>query len=547
MSASSPLSRFLQWEQQYPDEVFLRQPFQGQWKSWTWKQAGDECRRMAHALQQLHLAPGSHIAVLSKNCAHWIMADVAIMMAGCISVPIYPTLSATAIQPILEHSDSKAIFIGKLDDFSKQEQGIPANLIRISFDTYGIKDQYNWSELIAQQPPLQQVYDWKHDELLTIIYTSGTTGTPKGVMHTVGNFDAALTVAIKELRLPQRPDLFSYLPLSHIAERIGIEMNGIYSGAVISFAESIDTFAVNVAEIQPHLFFAVPRLWGKFREGILSKISQPKLNVLLAIPFLNTVIKKGIKKKLGLSRASHIYSAAAPISVSLLKWFRRLDITIIQALGMTEDCVYAHFERPFDNKVGSVGKPFTGLQVKLSPEGELRVKSVANTKGYYKEPQLTAELFDEEGFLKTGDLCEYDHDGFLYVIGRLKDQFKTDKGKYISPTPIETKLLANTDIEQTCVVGMGIPQPIALVTISDIGRTKTKEQLNQSLTTSLQQINPLLENYEQLEKIVVMKENWTIDNGLLTPTLKVKRNQVEKIHQPYYSNWFHHEEKIVWE
>lgn len=547
MPASSPLSRFLQWEQQFPDEVFLRQPFQGQWKSWTWKQAGDECRRMAHALQQLQLAPGSHIAVLSKNCAHWIMADVAIMMAGCISVPIYPTLSATAIQPILEHSDSKAIFIGKLDDFSKQEQGIPANLIRISFDTYGIKDQYNWSELIAQQPPLQQVYDWKHDELLTIIYTSGTTGTPKGVMHTVGNFDAALTVAIKELRLPQRPDLFSYLPLSHIAERIGIEMNGIYSGAVISFAESIDTFAVNVAEIQPHLFFAVPRLWGKFREGILSKISQSKLNVLLAIPFLNTVIKKGIKKKLGLSRASHIYSAAAPISVSLLKWFRRLDITIIQALGMTEDCVYAHFERPFDNKVGSVGKPFTGLQVKLSPEGELRVKSVANTKGYYKEPQLTAELFDEEGFLKTGDLCEYDHDGFLYVIGRLKDQFKTDKGKYISPTPIETKLLANTDIEQTCVVGMGIPQPIALVTLSDIGRVKTKEQLNQSLAASLQQINPLLENYEQLEKIVVMKENWTIDNGLLTPTLKVKRNQVEKIHQPYYSDWFHHIEKIVWE
>jgi long-chain acyl-CoA synthetase len=324
-------------------------------------------------------------------------------------------------------------------------------------------------------------------------------------------------------------------------------MNGIYSGAVISFAESIDTFAVNVAEIQPHLFFAVPRLWGKFREGILSKIPQSKLNVLLAIPFLNTVIKKGIKKKLGLSRASHIYSAAAPISVSLLKWFRRLDITIIQALGMTEDCVYAHFERPFDNKVGSVGKPFTGLQVKLSPEGELRVKSVANTKGYYKEPQLTAELFDEEGFLKTGDLCEYDHDGFLYVIGRLKDQFKTDKGKYISPTPIETKLLANTDIEQTCVVGMGIPQPIALVTISDIGRTKTKEQLNQSLVDSLQQINPLLENYEQLEKIVVMKENWTIDNGLLTPTLKVKRNQVEKIHQPYYTDWFHHTAIIVWE
>ena len=547
MPASTPLSRFLQWEQQCPDDVFLRQPFLGQWKPWTWKQAGDECRRMARALHQLQLPAGTHVAVLSKNCAHWVMADLAIMMAGCISVPIYPTLSATAIRPILEHSDAKAIFIGKLDDFSKQEEGIPEGMTRISFDAYGLKDQYTWSELIAAHEPMQELYEWKHEDLLTIIYTSGTTGVPKGVMHTAGNFDAALTTAIRELRLPQRPDLFSYLPLSHIAERIGIEMNGIYSGAVISFAESIDSFAANVAEIQPHLFFAVPRLWGKFREGILGKIPQSKLNVLLALPLISTLIKKSIKKKLGLSRASHIYSAAAPISVSLLKWFRRLDITIIQALGMTEDCVYAHFERPFDNRIGSVGKPFSGLQVKLSPEGELRVKSVANTKGYYKESELTAALFDEEGFLKTGDLCEYDHDGFLYVIGRLKDQFKTDKGKYISPTPIETKLLANTDIEQTCVVGMGIPQPIALVTLSDIGRLKTKEQLNQSLALSLQQINPSLENYEQLEKVVVMKENWTIDNGLLTPTLKVKRNQVEKIHQPYYADWFHRPEKVVWE
>ena len=382
---------------------------------------------------------------------------------------------------------------------------------------------------------------------MTIIYTSGTTGRPKGVMHTAGNFDTVLQVAIKDLKLPFRPVMFSYLPLSHVAERMGIEFNGIYNGATISFAESIENFAKNVEEVQPHVFFAVPRLWGKFREGILKKIPQSKLNILLAIPGVNTFIKKSIRKKLGLSRASHIYSAAAPISVSLLKWFRRLDITIIQALGMTEDCVYAHFERPFENKIGSVGKPLTGLQVKLSPEGELRVKSVSNTKGYYKEPELTAELFDEDGYLKTGDLCEYDHDGFLFVIGRLKDQFKTDKGKYISPTPIETRLLANTDIEQTCVVGMGIPQPIALVTLSDIGKTKTKEQINESLAQSLKEINPALEHFEQMEKIVVMKENWTIDNGLLTPTLRVKRNQVEKIHQPFYPEWFHRSELIVWE
>lgn len=547
MLASTPLNRFLKWEQEVPDEIFLRQPFNGQWKTWTWAEAGNESRRIAAAIRQSGLLPGSHIAILSKNCAHWIMADIAIMMAGCISVPIYPTLSASAILPILEHSDSKAIFIGKLDDFKSQEEGIPQHLVRIAFDAYGLKQTNDWSEMVASVNPLETLHQWQPDDLMTIIYTSGTTGTPKGVMHTVGNFDSVLQVAIKELQLPKRPALFSYLPISHIAERVGIELNGIYSGATISFAESIETFAKNVAEIQPHLFFAVPRLWGKFREGILKKIPQKKLTVLLAIPFVNTIIRKSIRKKLGLSRASHIYSAAAPISVDLLRWFDKLGVPIVQALGMTEDCVYAHFERPFDHRMGSVGKPFTGLQVKLSPEGELRVKSISNTKGYYKEPGLTAELFDEEGYLKTGDLCEYDHDGFLYVIGRLKDQFKTDKGKYISPTPIETKLLANTDIEQTCVVGMGIPQPIALITLSDIGKQKSKSEIEQSLAASLKDINPALEHFEQLEKAVIMKENWTIENGLLTPTMKVKRNQVEKIHQSFYPGWFHQTQKVIWE
>lgn len=544
---SSPLQEFLRNVQQIPNEVFLRQPFNGQWKEWTWKQADDECRRMAAAIKSLGLAEKTHIAVLSKNCAHWVMADLAIMMAGCVSIPIYPTLTAHAIQPILEHSDAKAIFIGKLDDFSTQVDGIPPSFIRIGFDDYDQKQQYNWNELIAQHQPLQDLHHWTSDEILTIIYTSGTTGNPKGVIHTAGNFDAVLTVAIKELGLPKRSKMFSYLPLSHIAERTGIEFDGLYSGSVISFSESIQTFAKNVEEIQPEVFFAVPRLWGKFREGILHKIPQKKLSLLLSIPLVNTFIKKSIRKKLGLSRASHIYSAAAPISVEMLQWYDKLGITIIQALGMTEDCVYAHFERPYAYRHGSVGKPFEGLHVKISEEGELRVKSPSIMKGYYKEPELTAEVFDEEGYLRTGDICEYDHDGFLFVTGRAKDQFKTDKGKYISPAPIELKLMANTDIEHVCVVGMGIPQPIALVTLSEAGKLKSKQEIVESITASLNNVNPSLEHYEWVEKAIIMKENWSIENGLLTPTLKVKRNQVEKLHQPFYTTWFDHHETVFWE
>jgi long-chain acyl-CoA synthetase len=547
MTPSSPLKEFLRREREFPNEVFLRQPINGEWKTYTWKEAGQECRKIAAAILDMGLKPGDKIALLSKNCAHWIMADIAIMMAGCVSVPLYPTLSASGIQPILEHSESKAIFIGKLDDYSKQAAGITENLIKISFDIYGLQEGTSWSSLCEKNHSLQNVYDWKDEELFTLIYTSGTTGMPKGVMHSVGNFDRTLQTAIADLRLPQRAVLFSYLPLSHVAERVGIELNGIYSGAEISFAESLETFGANLEEVQPHLFFAVPRIWSKFRDGILQKMPQKKLDLLLSLPIISRLVKKKIRKKLGLSRASHIISAAAPISVSLLEWFRKLDITILQALGMTEDCVYAHYERPWEYKIGSVGKPLTGLQVKFSPEGELCVKSPSNTQGYYKEPELSAALFDEDGYLKTGDLCEYDHDGFLFVTGRVKDLFKTNKGKYIAPTPIETKLLVNTDIEQVCVVGMGIPQPIALVTISETGKNKTVKELSEGFSKLLTDINPQLEHYERLEKLVVMKESWTIDNGLLTPTMKVKRNQVEKIHQGYYPEWFEAEGKVIWE
>jgi long-chain acyl-CoA synthetase len=215
--------------------------------------------------------------------------------------------------------------------------------------------------------------------------------------------------------------------------------------------------------------------------------------------------------------------------------------------GMTEDCVYNHLECPGTTRIGSVGKALPGLSAKISANGEICVKSSGNMKGYYKEPQLTATAFDDEGYLKTGDMGEYDPDGFLFITGRVKDQFKTDKGKYVSPAPIEIELMQNTDIEQVCVVGMGIPQPIALITLSEIGKAKSKTEMNASLTASIAAVNPRLENFEQLAKAVVIKENWTIENGFMTPSLKVKRNQVEITLQQFYPVWFHHAEKVLWQ
>ena len=544
---SLPLERFLKWEKENPDRIFLRQPINGVWKTWTWSQAGDEARRIAQGLRSLELKEKDHIALLSKNCAQGIIADLAIMMGGFISIPIYPTLSAAAIEPILIHSEAKAIIVGKLDDYGSQANGIPPSMIRIGISTYGINEQFTVEKMIAANQPLQTFYRWTKDEVLTIIYTSGTTGKSKGVMHCAGAFGATLAAAVPQLELPQQPEMFSYLPLSHIAERVGVEMNVLYNGGTISFAESLDTFAKNLAEVQPQLFFAVPRIWQKMRQGILSKLTERKLDIILSVPLVNSFFKKKLKKKLGFSRVSHFYSAAAPISVELQEWYKKLGIIIYQAYGMTEDCVYSHFCGPKAHRFGTVGKAFPGLQVKIAEDGEIRLKSDGNMKGYFKEQQMTSESFDEENYLKTGDMGEYDEDGFLQITGRVKDQFKTDKGKYISPAPIEMKLLSNNDVEHACIVGTGVPQPMALICLSDSGKKKTREGLTKDLIAGLATINPSLEKFEKIEKIVIMKENWTIANNMVTPSLKVKRNEIEKIHLPKYPLWYQKEGVVVWE
>ena len=542
----SPIAAFIHWETSAPDKIFLRQPFNRVLKDYTFKEAGDEVRRMAAALRALDMPANSHVALISKNCAHWIMADLAIMMAGHVSIPIYPTLNAESIRQILEHSESKAVIIGKLDDYEAQKPGIP-DIQRIGIKAYDINEGLSWEDLVEQNEPLQDINEPNDDDLVTIIYTSGTTGVPKGVMHTYGNFTKYLNAACSVLTFPENPRFFSFLPLSHVAERLAVGHQGIFRGASINFPETLSTFAADLEATMPHFLFAVPRIWSKFQEKILEKMPQKKLNTMLGIPILGGIVKKKIVKKLGLTEAQYMCSGAAPIAASLQEWFEKLGITIHQNYGMTEDCILSHYNLPGSNKIGTVGKALPGVTGKLSAEGEICVKSDVLMTGYFKEPELTAEMFDEQGFLKTGDIGEYDHDGYLTITGRVKDQFKTDKGKYVSPAPIELELLKNSDIEQICLVGMGIPQTIALVIPSLTAKPKSKEELNNSLIESVQELNQTIESYERIEKIIIMKEDWTVDNGLLTPTLKVKRNQVEKIHMPMYKEWFDMEDKVIYE
>ena len=546
MKFESPLEAFLHWEKNTPDKIFLRQPISGIMHEYSFKKVANEVRKLSTYLSSLNLPEKSHIALLSKNCAHWIMADLAIMMAGHISIPIYPTLNADSISHILTHSESKLVFIGKLDDFESQKAGIP-DIPAISVEAYGEEVGTSWEEILKSYEPQSEVPQQQKDELISIIYTSGTTGLPKGVMHTTAAFTEVINTAIDLLKIEQHSRLFSYLPLSHIAERIITEMGAIFAGGTMTFPESLATFAADLEAAKPHLFFGVPRIYAKFQEAILAKMPQSKLDRLTGIPILGSIVKKKIAKKLGLSDAKVIFSGAAPISVSMINWYGKLGITILQGYGMTEDCILSHYNLPEANKIGSVGKLAPGVTSKLTPEDEICIKSNCLTKGYYKEPEMTAEIFDEEGYLKTGDMGEYDHDGFLTITGRVKDMFKTDKGKYIAPAPIELDFMKNPDVELICIVGTGIPQPIALIVPSEAGKQKSREELSESLKLTINTLNPGLEKVEKLAKAVVMKEEWTVDNGLMTPTFKTRRNQIEKIHMPMYGDWFHDERDVIYE
>ena len=529
------------WEQEKPNEIYLSQPIDGEWHNWTWKEFGIEVRKMAAYLKLLDLPKDSKIGLLSKNCAHWMMTDLAIMMSGHISVPLYPNLNAETLGKILKHSESKLLFVGKLDNFAGMKAGVPSHIECITFPFYA-EDFPRWDDLIKDVQPLNEDLVRDPQELATIIYTSGTTGDPKGVMHKFYNFSFATSNAVNSLHL-ENEVFFSYLPLCHIAERLLVQMGSMYSGGKVFFAESLDTFAANLAEASPTVFLGVPRIWTKFQQGIITKIPEKKLNILLSIPIISSLIKNKIQKGLGLSKVRNVFTGAAPTPIALINWFVRLGINIQEAYAMTENTCYSHVSYNNNINVGSVGQALPFCDVKISERNEILIKHDALMDGYYKDEEETNKTIID-GWLYTGDEGVVDTNGFLTITGRVKDLFKTSKGKYVAPSPIEMKLSANKNIEQVCVVGTEIPQPIAIIVLSERGKNKSKEDLIYSLETTLEVINPKLDSHEKIHNLVVVKKDWTVENKLLTPTMKIKRNVIEKLYNANYKAW-HEGDRII--
>jgi long-chain acyl-CoA synthetase len=546
---NSLLELFFKWETAIPDNIFLRQPIGSTWKNYTWRQAGKDMRCIAGALKNQGLKKGDHIAILSANCAEWIICDLAIMFGGFVSIPLYSNVNAETMKVILNHSGSRFMFIGKLlpKDWNALRDSIPISLEAVTMKGYEKDGIHSWGNFINSSVETEMASP-SPDDVLTIIYTSGTTGTPKGVVHTNKSIINAVRVASDEVMLNRKGNRFiSYLPLSHAAERGLIEAGAIYCGGTISFVESLDSFMKNLQDTAPTHFFGVPRIWEKIRSQIQKKLPEKRLDLLLRLPIVSNFIKNKIKKSLGLNKAIVILSGAAPVSPELIIWYQKLGIPIREAYGLTEDFNVLSINPRDDIRGGTAGKLFPNQHIIIDHETqEIKQKCDWLMAGYYDDPDLTSQTI-VNGYLQTGDMGRISEDGFLTITGRVKDIFKTSKGEYITPRPIESKFLTLDVVDQACVMGSRFSQPFIAIVLSEKGKNTQKVKVESQLNSILNNYNEYVMDYQKLKKAIIVKEEWTNDNCLLTPTLKMKRNALSDKYESALEMIYHNESSVCWE
>jgi long-chain acyl-CoA synthetase len=545
----TPVDCLLHWARERPDAIYLTQPVRrGEVVDYSWREVAEQASRMAAHLVSLQLPPRSHVALLGKNSAHWIIADLAIWMAGHVSVPLYPTASADTVRYVLEHSEAKLIIIGKLDElWSIVKPGIPADLPAIRLPLSPACPAQEWDGIIGRTAPLAQPVARAADELATILYTSGSTGQPKGVMISFAAMLAAARGIARMFPIGHDDRVLSYLPLAHAAERAVLEIPSLYFGVRIYFAWSLDSFVEDLQRARPTVFFSVPRLWTRFYQGVCEKLPPKKQAVLLRIPLVSTLVKRKILRQLGLQHAKIAITGSAPLTPSLVSWYRSIGLELLEGYAMSENFAYSHGNLAGSARVGTVGRCNPDVRCRIDTNGEVLVHTPTQMLGYYKQPALSAEVLTEDGYFRTGDMGRIDADGFLTITGRVKELFKTAKGKYVAPVPIENRLAQHPRIEAVCVTGVGMPQAYALAMLAagaGVG-AGADAALDAELGALLASVNARLEDHERLAFIAVVGTPWTIENGTLTPTLKIRRNVIEARYAPLAEAWFRQRQPVI--
>lgn len=534
-----PVERLFEWAETRPDQIWLNQPQpNAPVLRISWKDAAERVGRLAAALRARNWPAGSSIAVCGINTAHWFLTDLAIQLAGHVPLGLYPKQSNAMTRYILEHSEARALFVGPMPEAEDFMKGVPESLPTIRFPYAGTPPcTMEFDDFCSGFAPVSDYRRPGPDEVMALIYTSGTTGDPKGVMLTYGNLEFVSEHLLGDIFAPGPNErLFSYLPLAHLLERAQGLTGSLYYCAQVFFLESLDREKVltTLREAAPTRFVAIPLIWTRFHSNLAARIPEHRLKFLTSLPIVGRWVRHKMLSLLGLQNVRTACSGGAPLPKATIEFFRDVfAIEILEAYGQTENSAYCALGLPGQSRPGTVGKPMPNANFRLSAEGEIQVKHAGVMKGYFKDPERTREAFTDDGWLKTGDLGHLDADGFLLITGRIKDIFKTLKGKYISPVPIENALARNTDIELMCLVGANLTQPVVLVVPTPDALKKPRSELERGLLETLRQVNLTLEDHELIAKLLLVRDPWTIENGMLTPTMKVKRQLIEK----RYGDW----------
>jgi long-chain acyl-CoA synthetase len=527
-SEESPLDMFYHWESMKPDAVYLRQPVDQTWHDLSWSEVGEQARRIAAALQSMDLKSGERVSILSKNCAHWIIADLATMMSGRSSAPIFTSMTGDDARYILDHSSSRVLFVGQTDNWDLVRKVLPCDVKVVALPFAEVPGaDVSWDDLLSEHEPLPGSPTRAGADEITTIYTSGSTGQPKGVVYSFEGAGHIVRNLGQTFRMVAEDRLISYLPLAHGFERAAIDFMSMYAGCTVGFNESQATFSADMRTVRPTFFQCVPRLWCKFQEAVLVGIGgQGSLDKLLAEPTTAQATKTRIRQNLGLDEGRLLITGSAPTPMPLHAWYEALDMPLCELYGQSE-VLSGTSNLPWDRKPGTLGKPTMNTELKIGDNGEILIKAKAVMLGYLHEPEKTAETL-RDGWVHTGDKGEIDEDGFLKITGRVKEIFKTAKGKYVAPLPIESMFSSNPHLEQMCLMGSGLPQTVLLVQLSEQGKNIDGHKLEDELYEHTLQINAGLDSHLRIACVIISDQDWNAENGLVTHTMKIKRAALEK-------------------
>jgi len=570
------------------DRAAQRYKANGAWHTLNWRQVGDVVRELATGLLALGRRKEDAVGILSASRAEWVQADFAIFSAGCRTIPIYPTYPPDLIQYLVNDAGVKTLFVedpgqlAKVLEVQGKMDGLEQIVVMQGYEGEASPRIMTWDELRRlgrdnverlKSDLAGRVSEVRPEDIATIVYTSGTTGPPKGVVQTHGNHMGTLESAAKMETITEGDTHLLFLPLAHSFARLESFL-GVHRGLITAFAENIDKLRDNLPEVKPNFICSVPRVFEKVYAGVIAKaeagspvkkkifhwavgvgrevsrLKQAKKPVPAGLAFKYRLAHKLVFSKLHEAlggRLRFAVSGGAPLSKEIAEFFHAAGILILEGYGLTETCPSLTFNRLQHFKFGSVGQAQPGIEVKIAPDGEILGRGGNIAKGYFKKPEATAEVFLADGWFATGDIGRFDEDGFLYITDRKKDLIVTAGGMNIAPQNIENLLKGDPFISQAMVHGDKRPYPVAILTLNPEELAKfAKEQgiLNtepaalakhpkvvERVSRIVESRNGELQSYAKVKKFAILPGDFTVENGLLTPTLKVKRRIITDTHR----------------